>query len=209
MGKEELCKPQVVLSKFLQHETTRSIATPPLSGWDASPSQGDLLYIPWSDQGYCYSPLNEMLVITGWLGLYTMKPPAHVRKERSKVPHEAVCSAISSRVRQNFGKKFALQGREENMQHVWYFLPCKANSLSFAATVRFRLSQINWSSYKIAWPTHVTSHKKIVNDRPTLTPFVGLRLRRIGAFCRFLLAQACLWGICLFCMILLEVSCRY
>ena len=28
------------LSQFPQHEATRSISTPPLTGWEASPSQG-------------------------------------------------------------------------------------------------------------------------------------------------------------------------
>ena len=36
-----------------------------------------------------------------------VKPAAHVRKELSKMPREAVCSAVSSRVRPYFGEKFA------------------------------------------------------------------------------------------------------
>ena len=68
---------------------------------------------------------------------------------RSKTP-------VSSRVRRNFGEKFASRGREENIQHVWYFLPREANSSSCAATVRIWLSPIHRLSNKIAWPTHVT-----------------------------------------------------
>ena len=33
-----------------------------------------------------------------------MKPAARVRKELSKLPREAVCSAVFSRVRRNFGE---------------------------------------------------------------------------------------------------------
>ena len=33
------------------------------------------------------------------------------------MPREAVGSAVSSRVRRNFGEKFAFRGREENMKH--------------------------------------------------------------------------------------------
>jgi len=39
-----------------------------------------------------------------------MKPTAHVRKEQNKMPREAVFSAVSSRVRRNFGEKFFSQG---------------------------------------------------------------------------------------------------
>ena len=38
-----------------------------------------------------------------------------LRKELSKMPREAVSSAVSSRVRQSFGEKFASRGREENI----------------------------------------------------------------------------------------------
>ena len=73
------------------------------------------------------------------------------------MPCKAVCSAISSRMRRNFSEKFASQNREENIQHVLYFLPREANSSAFAATVRIWLSPINRSSNKIAWLTHVIS----------------------------------------------------
>ena len=36
-----------------------------------------------------------------------IKPAAYAKKELSKMPREAVCSAVSASVRQNFGKKFA------------------------------------------------------------------------------------------------------
>ena len=44
--------------------------------------------------------------------------PLTVRKELSKLPREAVCSAVSSRVRGNFGEKFASQGPEDKIKHV-------------------------------------------------------------------------------------------
>ena len=83
-----------------------------------------------------------------------VSPPHELSWAKSR---EAVCSAVSSRVRRNFGEKFASRGREENIQHVWYFLPREANPSSFAATVRIWLGPINRSSNKIAWPTHVIS----------------------------------------------------
>ena len=40
-------------------------------------------------------------------------PDAHVGKELSKMPREAVCLAVSSRVRRNFGEKFPSRGRKK------------------------------------------------------------------------------------------------
>ena len=48
----------------------------------------------------------------------TLKPAAHLRKELSKLPREAVCSAVSSRVRGNCGEKFASRGCEDKIKHV-------------------------------------------------------------------------------------------
>ena len=45
----------------------------------------------------------------------SVKPAAHGRKELSKMPREAVSSAVSSRVLRSFGEKFASRGREENI----------------------------------------------------------------------------------------------
>ena len=45
----------------------------------------------------------------------SLSPPHTVRKELSKMPREAVSSAVSSRVRRSFGEKFASRGREENI----------------------------------------------------------------------------------------------
>ena len=69
------------------------------------------------------------------------KARPHVRKELSKMPREAVWLTVSSRLRRNFGSKFASRGRAENIQHGGYFLPREANSSSFAATVRIWLSR--------------------------------------------------------------------
>ena len=57
--------------------------------------------------------------------LEKIKPAAHVRKELSKVPGRALCSAVSSRVRRNFGRKFASRGREEKYPtfFIYFFLP--------------------------------------------------------------------------------------
>ena len=61
-----------------------------------------------------------------------IKPTARTRmdlsKELSKLPREAVCSAVSSRVRRNCGEKFTSRGREDKIKHVWHFWPRKANS---------------------------------------------------------------------------------
>ena len=40
-----------------------------------------------------------------------IKPTAHARKEQNKMSCGAVFSAVSSRVRRNFGEKFVSQGR--------------------------------------------------------------------------------------------------
>ena len=50
--------------------------------------------------------------------LTILSPPHTVRKELSKLPREAVCSAVSSRVRGNCGEKFASRGREDKIKHV-------------------------------------------------------------------------------------------
>ena len=36
----------------------------------------------------------------------------------STLHREAVCSSVSSCLRENFGKKFALRGREDKIKHV-------------------------------------------------------------------------------------------
>ena len=47
------------------------------------------------------------------------KPAAHLRKELSKLPREAISLAVSSRVRLRFRESvFASRGREENIYHV-------------------------------------------------------------------------------------------
>ena len=70
------------------------------------------------------------------------KPAAHLRKELSKLPREAVCSGVSSRVRGNCCEKLALRGREDKIKHVWYFWPREANSSMCAAIVRLELSLV-------------------------------------------------------------------
>lgn len=79
-------------------------------------------------------------------------PELHtVRKELRKLPCEAVCSAVSSRVRGNFGGKFALRGREDKIKHDWYFWRSQANSSVCAAIVRIKLSSINRTSNPIKY----------------------------------------------------------
>ena len=91
------------------------------------------------------------------IGKFDFKPAAHLRKELSKVPREAVCSAVSSRVRQSFGEKFASRGREDKIRHVGYFWPREANSSMCAAIVRIWLSLVNQPSNENALHIHVTS----------------------------------------------------
>ena len=43
---------------------------------------------------------------------------SHLRKKLIKLPRVAVCLAISSRVRGNFGEEFALRGREVKVKRV-------------------------------------------------------------------------------------------
>ena len=57
-----------------------------------------------------------------------LKPATHERKQLSKWPGKAVYSAVSSRVRRSFRENFATQVRDENICHVWYFWPRKADS---------------------------------------------------------------------------------
>ena len=56
------------------------------------------------------------IVLCSWARHF--KPAAHLRKELSKLPREAVCSAFSSRVRGNSGEKFASRGREDKIKHL-------------------------------------------------------------------------------------------
>ena len=53
-----------------------------------------------------------------WYGEGILGPPHTVRKELSKLPHEAVFSAVSPRVRGDFGEKFALRGSGNKIKHV-------------------------------------------------------------------------------------------
>ena len=73
---------------------------------------------------------------------FLVKPAAHLRKELSKLPGEAVCSAVASRVRGNCGEKLASRGREDEIKHVWYFWPRETNSSMCAAIVRIELSLV-------------------------------------------------------------------
>ena len=47
-----------------------------------------------------------------------LKAGAHLRKVLSKIPREAVSSAVSSRVRWSFREFYASRGREENICRV-------------------------------------------------------------------------------------------
>ena len=79
-----------------------------------------------------------------------LTPAAHLRKVLSKIPREAVSSAVSSSVRWSFCEFFASRGREANICCVWYFLPRETNSASCAGVARIWLSQINRLANKIA-----------------------------------------------------------
>ena len=71
---------------------------------------------------------NERSTAEGSRSRGNLKPAAHLRKELSKLSHEAVCSAFSSRVQGNFGEEFASRGREDKIEHIWYFGASEANS---------------------------------------------------------------------------------
>ena len=73
-----------------------------------------------------------------------------VPTELSKLPREAVCSAVSPRVRGNFGGKFASQGHEDKIKHVCFFFSHReSNSSLCAAIVIIGLSSGNQASNKI------------------------------------------------------------
>lgn len=77
-----------------------------------------------------------------------LKPAAHMRKElKKKMPRGAVCSDVSPRVWRNFDEKFTSRSREENIKHVWYILPCEANSSSFLAEPDSSITQWNCVAY--------------------------------------------------------------
>ena len=60
----------------------------------------------------------ELLIVFKFLlvlASVNVKPGAHERKQLSKKSCEAVSSAVSSRVRVNFGEIFASRGRETNI----------------------------------------------------------------------------------------------
>lgn len=67
---------------------------------------------------------KQTVVVSGNCNLFSshfyhdLKPAAHVIKELSKIPREAVCSAVWPRVRRKFVGKFASRGREENIKDV-------------------------------------------------------------------------------------------
>ena len=116
---------------------------------------------------------------------HCFKPAAHKRKQLSKWPGKAVCSAVSSRVRRSFRENFATQGREENICHVWYFWPRKADSSPCAVNVWIGLSQINQLANEIGLLAHVISKLKMADedrqsDKMALTALlVVLSVRKI------------------------------
>ena len=61
----------------------------------------------WFKQGICWR-------------ITSLKPVAHLRKELSKLPREAISSAFSSCMQLRFLEFLASRGREENIYHVWY-----------------------------------------------------------------------------------------
>ena len=64
-----------------------------------------------------YQLFCSSLLGMSWLCAY-LKPSARERKQLSKKSREAVSSAVSFRVRVNFGEVFASRGRETNICHV-------------------------------------------------------------------------------------------
>ena len=93
--------------------------------------------------------------------LIPLKPAARERKQLSKWPGKAVCSAVSSRVRQSFRENFSSEGRKENICHVWYFLPRKADFSPCPVNVWIGLNQINQIANEIGLLAHVISKLKM------------------------------------------------
>ena len=104
---------------------------------------------------------SPLTIFGDFFVLYLLKPAAHESKQLSKWPGKAVCSAVSSRVRRSFRENFATQGREENICHVWYFWPRKADSSPCAVNVWIGLSQINQLANEIGLLAHVISKLKM------------------------------------------------
>ena len=92
---------------------------------------------------------------------YHLKPAAYRRKQLSKLPGKAVCSAVSSRVRRSFPENFATRDGEENICHVWYFWPRKADSSPCTVNMWIGLSHINKLANEIGLFAHVISKLKM------------------------------------------------
>ena len=93
--------------------------------------------------------------------LIPLKPATRERKQLSKWPGKAVCSAVSSRVRRSFRENFSSEGRKENICHVWYFLPRKADFSPCPVNVWIGLNQINQIANEIGLLAHVISKLKM------------------------------------------------
>ena len=103
-------------------------------------------------QSLCFCSSVKPIVYDALVALVltlAQSPPHRVRKELSKMPREAVCSAVSSRVRGNFGEKLASRGREDKIKYVQYFCPREPNSSLCAAIVVIELSSVEQASNKI------------------------------------------------------------
>ena len=109
-------------------------------------------YLAWTVQSlatirFCYllGELNcTIFRMDYWIDNCLLKPAAHLRKELSKLPREAISSAVSSRVRLSFREFFASRGREENICRVWYlrFRLVRRNSHE-TSTAHLR-KQLSW-----------------------------------------------------------------
>ena len=65
-----------------------------------------------------HSDALSIIIQTDELRIHDVKPAAHLRRQLSKLPREAISSAVSSCVRLSFREFFASRGREENVYHV-------------------------------------------------------------------------------------------
>ena len=78
------------------------------------------------------------------------KANAHLRKRLSSQLREAICSAVSSRVRWKLCENFSSRGREKNIWHVWYFLPREVKISTCADDVRILLRRSSKLANEIA-----------------------------------------------------------
>ena len=102
---------------------------------------------------------------TSWINKKqcTWKNKDHPRKETAQqiAWQGSLLSCILSCAAYALRENFATQGREENICHVWYFWPWKADSSPCAVNVWIGLSQINPFANEIGLLAHVISKLKM------------------------------------------------